>query len=227
MLYFTTPSITFSRMSTRISPAALGIPKKFRVRAYIISIVLNGLVIHTAYASTPNKPTKPANSPFSTPNEKCIIPASNYHQINPIILRSILRIESGLRPNTIAKNTNGSIDVGIGGYNSINFKELAKFGVTPEHLMDACIGTYVSAWHLSKIIARHGNTWQGIARYNSGTPYFNYRYQTLLFNEMVKSGLIEGELLRVPPRIRLQPSTQSTYPIQAVSSNQQKPKVSP
>jgi hypothetical protein len=52
---------------------------------------------------------------------------------------------------------------------------------------------------LSKSIARYGNTWFGIATYHSGTPYFNNRYQILLRNELIKSGVIEGKLEKVPP----------------------------
>lgn len=81
----------------------------------------------------------------------------------------------------------------------MHFKELQRHGVTPSDLRDACIGTYVAAWHLSKVIARHGNTWRGIAAYHSTTPYFNNRYQILLNNEMVRSGAMEGKILPVPP----------------------------
>lgn len=137
--------------------------------------------------------------PFTTEVERCIVPAAQLHGVNHFVLRAILKIESGLNPNALGRNENGTVDVGIGQANSMHFRDLARYGITPEHLKDACIGTYVAAWHLSKTIARHGNTWFGVATYHSATPYFNHRYQILLNNEMVKSGVFEGAVLPVPP----------------------------
>ena len=137
--------------------------------------------------------------PFTTPVERCILPAADYHGVNAHILRAILRVESRLNPETVSKNDNGSVDVGIGGMNSRNFKELAKFGIGPEHLRDGCIGTYVAAWHLKKGMAAKGNTWEAIARYHSSTPYFNKRYQILLYNDLVRSNVIAGVIQPVPP----------------------------
>lgn len=138
-------------------------------------------------------------APFTTSVERCIIPAANYHGVNQHILRAILKVESGLKPNAIGLNDNGTKDVGIGQMNSMHFKELATWGVAPSDLLDECIGTYVAAWHLRKVVARNGNTWYGIATYHSATPYFNKRYQALLFNELVRTGVMDGPQLPVPP----------------------------
>lgn len=137
--------------------------------------------------------------PFSGPNEGCILPAAQYHSVNAHILRAILKVESNLNPRAVAKNDNGSFDVGIGQINSIHFTELAKHGIGPGQLSDPCVGTFVAAWHLGKMVARHGNTWDAIARYHSATPYFNRRYQALLWNELVQSGAIPGKSMPVPP----------------------------
>lgn len=136
---------------------------------------------------------------FSTPPEQCIVPASTYHTVNPYVLRAILKVESGLKSGALGKNQNGSVDIGIGQINSIHLKELSQFGIGPVHLQDACIGTYVAAWHLKKAIAARGNTWEGVASYHSRTPYFNKRYQALLINEMIRSGAMQGQHLPIPP----------------------------
>lgn len=140
--------------------------------------------------------TNPA--PFSTREERCILPASAFHIVNPNILRAILKVESSLNPNAVGKNDNGTLDVGIGQMNSMHFKELARHGIAPAHLKDACIGTFVAAWHLRKGIVKNGNTWFAVASYHSGTPYFNTRYQILLKNELIKSGLLSGNIQAVP-----------------------------
>jgi hypothetical protein len=58
----------------------------------------------------------------------------------------------------VTRNANGSLDVGMGGMNSSNFQELAKFGGNPQHLLDACVASYVAAWHLKSKITKYGNT---------------------------------------------------------------------
>ena len=104
-----------------------------------------------------------------------------------------------MKSGALGKNQNGSVDIGIGQINSIHLKELSQFGIGPVHLQDACIGTYVAAWHLKKAIAARGNTWEGVASYHSRTPYFNKRYQALLINEMIRSGAMQGQHLPIPP----------------------------
>jgi len=133
------------------------------------------------------------------PPDRCIEPAAIYHAVNADILRAILTVESQMNPNTVTKNSNGSIDVGIAGINSIHFKDLAKVGVAPSDLLDACVATYVAAWKVSKKMARWGNNWFGIAAYHSETPYFNERYQVLLRNQLIRAGALQGSVAPVPP----------------------------
>ena len=152
----------------------------------------------TALSGAVQAQTSPASPAFTTPAERCIVPAATYQSVNPWILRAILRVESALKPDAIGKNSNGTSDIGIGQINSIHLKELATFGIEPQHLMDACIGTYVAAWHLKKGMMAKGNTWQAIASYHSSNPYLNHRYQVLLNNELVSAGVLTGQILPVP-----------------------------
>lgn len=80
----------------------------------------------------------------------------------------------------------------MGQINSIHFQELAKWGITPQKLMDACVSTYVAAWHLKKGIVKYGNTWFGVAAYHSVTPEHNAKYQSLIYRELVKSGAFQA-----------------------------------
>ena len=140
-----------------------------------------------ATSSAAGKDVSPA---FTTPAEQCIIPASTYHGINPWLLRAILRVESSLKPGAIGRNTNGTIDIGIGQINSMHLPELSKYGIDAGHLTDACICTYVSGWFLKKVIMERGNTWEGVASYHSRTPAFNQRYQRLLIAELQRSQMM-------------------------------------
>jgi soluble lytic murein transglycosylase-like protein len=143
--------------------------------------------------------SRPIATPFSAPEERCILSSAQHHGVNPYVLRAILQVESGMNPASVRRNSNQSIDVGIGQINSVHFEELASYGIQPWHLLDACIGTYAAAWHLKNKLSRYGNTWEAIARYHSSTPLLNRRYQVLVYSQLVRSGIVSGPLRPVAP----------------------------
>jgi len=136
------------------------------------------------------------------PLNKCIVGAAQYHGVNPYLLRSILMVESRLNPKAINVNMNGTRDIGVAQINSIHLPVLQNHGIKESHLMDGCVNTYVGAWLLRKQISRYGLNWFGIAAYHSVTPDKNYRYQVLVYNEMVRSGAIQNIAMTVPPLTR-------------------------
>jgi hypothetical protein len=133
------------------------------------------------------------------PNEPCIAGASQFHHVNPQVLTAILRVE-GMGDTQVVRNTNGTVDVGRGGINSVHFAELSRWGVAPDALMNGCINTYVAAWLVRRNLQRYGNTWSGYAAYHSKTPSHNVRYQILIANELVRMGVLPGPIQPVPPR---------------------------
>lgn len=100
----------------------------------------------------------------------CFDDAAHYHGVNPWILRAIAALESGFKPATLAHNTDGSIDHGQTGINSVHLPELARYGVTRADLMDGCKSVFVAGWHLRNRINRYGNTWDAVGAYHSKTP---------------------------------------------------------
>jgi soluble lytic murein transglycosylase-like protein len=157
-----------------------------------IFFMLVGLSLSTAMATARvHNSVKPLN--------KCILEAADYHGVNPYLLRSILMVESRLNPKAINTNKNGTRDIGVAQINSIHLPVLQTHGIKENHLMDACVNTYVGAWLLRKQIARYGMTWFGVAAYHSVTPEKNFRYQVLVYNEMVRSGVIQNVAMAVPP----------------------------
>ena len=157
-----------------------------------IFFMLVGLSLSTAMATARvHNSVKPLN--------KCILEAADYHGVNPYLLRSILMVESRLNPKAINTNKNGTRDIGVAQINSIHLPVLQTHGIKENHLMDACVNTYVGAWLLRKQIARYGMTWFGVAAYHSVTPEKNFRYQVLVYNEMVRSGAIQKVAMAVPP----------------------------
>lgn len=137
-----------------------------------------------------SQPTgKPASaSAFAA--ERCVVPAAQRHGVNPKVLRAILQIESSMRPDVVNRNPNGSVDVGMAQINTVHFPELARWGITPDKLLDPCIASHVAAWHLKRGLVRHGNTWFGVAAYHSVTPEHNARYQVLVRQELARVGAL-------------------------------------
>jgi soluble lytic murein transglycosylase-like protein len=137
-----------------------------------------------AWAKTPPSVATPAVSTA----ERCVGPAALRHGVNPQILRAILQVESAMRPHVVQRNANGSVDVGMAQINSVHFPELAKWGITPDKLLDPCVAAHVAAWHLKRGLVRHGNTWFGVAAYHSVTPEHNARYQARVREALMRSG---------------------------------------
>lgn len=106
----------------------------------------------------------------------CFADAARYHQVNPLILRAIAVVETGGKADAINRNRNGSYDLGELQINSIHQAELARYGIAPPDLMDACKNIYIGAWILRKAMDKYGNTWEAIGAYNSATPVYRDRY---------------------------------------------------
>jgi len=115
-------------------------------------------------------------SPPAVPHLECIPEAASYHGVNALVVQAIIWHESGNRHNIVVRNTNGSVDVGLGGINSIHYTELRKYNVTPEQLLNGCVNAYVTAWLLSKKVARYGHTWEAVGAYHSETPTLKRAY---------------------------------------------------
>lgn len=127
----------------------------------------------------------------------CVVSAAEYHAVNPWVLKAILKVESGFNPRAFNRNANGTVDVGMAQINSIHFSKLRQWGVAPADLLDGCVATYVAAWHLAGRIREHGNTWFGIAAYHSTSACQNRRYSGLIWNELLRWGVVRGEREKV------------------------------
>lgn len=132
----------------------------------------------------------------------CIAGAAMYHSVNSSILEAIVRHESRGRPETVTKNSNGTVDIGMTGINSIHFPELMRKGVAPGQLTDECVSVYVGAWKLSQSMFKFQNSWWAIGAYHSTTPVYNTRYQALIYNELVDMGVMPEPKAKVPPLVR-------------------------
>jgi soluble lytic murein transglycosylase-like protein len=130
---------------------------------------------------------------------ECVVKAAERHSVNPWVLKAILKVESNFKPGAVTRNSNGTVDLGMAQINSIHLKELSKYGIAEEDLLNPCVSTYVAAWHLAKQHRRHGNTWFAVGAYHSVTPCFNSRYVGLVWNTLIDWNVVQSERAVVHP----------------------------
>lgn len=100
----------------------------------------------------------------------CWNDAARAHGLDPWLLYGIAMVESALDPHAINLDhlrRTGSYDIGLMQINSGNLPALAKLGVAPEHLWDACASIHVGALILREKLDRHGDTWEAVGAYNA------------------------------------------------------------
>lgn len=108
--------------------------------------------------------------------QDCIPDAAKFHGVNEAVLRAIAWHESRMNPSAVGRNSNGTVDIGRMQTNSVHLQELAQYGITPQHLLDACVSDYVGAWMYARKIRKHGNTWAAVGAYHSETPILRDAY---------------------------------------------------
>lgn len=117
--------------------------------------------------------------------------AAQRYGVNERVLYAIARQESGLNPAAVNHNTDGSYDLGLMQINSRWLPQLAKYGITAQHLLDSCINLNVGAYILAEGVKRHGNTWQAIGAYHSSTPWRRDRYAMAIYRHLAAQKLIQ------------------------------------
>ncbi|AOI91991.1 transglycosylase SLT domain-containing protein [Burkholderia pseudomultivorans] len=100
----------------------------------------------------------------------CLDDAAAFQHVSVSLLRGIAQVESGMNPNAVNTNTNGTVDIGLMQINSTWLPTLAREGITQQSLFDACTNAYVGAWILSQNIRQLGPNWNAIGAYNSASP---------------------------------------------------------
>ncbi|VWB43623.1 transglycosylase SLT domain-containing protein [Burkholderia latens] len=100
----------------------------------------------------------------------CLDDAAAFQKVSVSLLRGIAQVESGMNPNAVNTNTNGTVDIGLMQINSTWLPTLAREGITRESLFDACTNAYVGAWILSQNIRQLGPNWNAIGAYNAASP---------------------------------------------------------
>jgi soluble lytic murein transglycosylase-like protein len=118
----------------------------------------------------------------------CFQEAGQLYGINPMVLRSIAKVESNTKPDAVNKNSNGTSDVGLMQINTIWKMTLGEDRW--RYLGDACYNTKTGAWILATCINKYGYNWKAIGCYNSQTPEKSEIYAKRVFSQLerLKSG---------------------------------------
>jgi soluble lytic murein transglycosylase-like protein len=132
-----------------------------------------------AYA--PHALAQAAPTPANDPNA-CWRAAAQYHGVDIWLLYSIAWVESRMNPQSVGKNKNGSLDLGMMQINTIWLQDLGKYGIKQEQLMDGCTSIYIGAWIMAKNFKNYGYTWRAIGAYNSANPGIGYKYAQKVYD---------------------------------------------
>jgi soluble lytic murein transglycosylase-like protein len=95
----------------------------------------------------------------------CFDRAGVMYGISPGLLEAIARVESGLDPDAINRNADGTYDYGL---MQINSRWQEKLSSKWRHLSDPCYNVMVGSWILKQCINRYGYTWDAVACYHTG-----------------------------------------------------------
>lgn len=87
-----------------------------------------------------------------------------------------------MNPDSVGRNKNGSLDLGLMQINTVWLNDLARYGISKTQLMDSCTSIYVGAWIMSKNIRNYGYTWRAIGAYNSKNPLIGFQYAKKVYD---------------------------------------------
>lgn len=119
-------------------------------------------IVGLAFASAAN-----ANAVMAI---ECFDQASEYHQVNASILRSIAIKETSSCQNVVRRNKNNTLDIGCMQINSDHLDNLSKYGISIDDLHNQCKNIYIAAWVYKRQILKYGDNWKAVGAYHSRTP---------------------------------------------------------
>ncbi|HBV9945420.1 TPA: transglycosylase SLT domain-containing protein [Klebsiella aerogenes] len=99
----------------------------------------------------------------------CFELAGRDYKIDPDLLRAISWNESNFRVNVKGYNPVSGFGSGLMQVDSQHFNELARYGITPQQLLeDPCMNIYTGAYYLAIAFKKWGINWQAVGAYNAG-----------------------------------------------------------
>lgn len=116
---------------------------------------------------------------------QCVHSSGSTYNINPLVLLSVLKVESGGRVGIVSRNTNGTDDLGPSQFNTSTWAKLLieKYKIPREALInDMCQSVRAMAFALrTEINGAGGDLWKGIGNYHSRTQKHHVKYVGLVY----------------------------------------------
>jgi hypothetical protein len=136
----------------------------------------------------------------ATADADCIDDAAAFQHINVSLMRGIAQVESGMQPDRVNTNSNGTTDIGLMQINSSWLPVLAREGISEQSLFDPCTNAYVGAWILSENIRQFGPTWNAVGAYNAASPDKRLAYARKVYDAVQSvSGSQNSTMPILPP----------------------------
>lgn len=139
---------------------------------------------------------------FATQFDAYFEGAAHAFSLDATLLKRIATIESGLKPNAINLNKNGTRDIGLMQINTIHLKRLSKIGITEQTLRDPQVNIYVGALLLSSHIRRQGYNLEAIGCYHSANPLYKNQWLKRLAMANITNAKDQAALQGEDPRTR-------------------------
>ena len=131
------------------------------------------------------------------PAHACWDDAAKRYQVSSALLYAIARTESGLNPQAIGRNSNGSRDIGLMQINSAWLPALASHGIGERDLFEPCTNIHVGAWILAGNVSRLGYTWEAVGAYNAASPALRRSYIEKVRRHLATDASASGPFGRV------------------------------
>lgn len=105
----------------------------------------------------------------------CLTYAADHYEVPVEIVRSIIQVESNGR-NVIAKNRDGSLDIGVMQINTFWLDKLKRHDIKKEDLQNKCTNIAVGTWILRYNFSVTQNWFDSIAAYNAGLGRYKKQF---------------------------------------------------
>nr|WP_257030749.1 transglycosylase SLT domain-containing protein [Paraburkholderia bryophila] len=141
----------------------------------------------------------------------CIDDAAAFQHVNVSLMRGIAQVESGMQPNRINTNSNGTTDIGLMQINSSWLPVLAREGISEQSLFDPCTNAYVGAWILSENIRQFGPNWNAVGAYNAASPDKRLSYARKVYDAVQSISASPDSSMPILPPSFTPPQTYSPF----------------
>lgn len=143
----------------------------------------------------------------------CWDEAAARYSVNPYLLYAIAKTESGMNPNAINRNGNGSTDIGLMQINSRWLPTLKRYGIGMQDLYNPCTSIHVGAWILAQNQSKLGNTWTAVGAYNAASPDKRIKYASKVYQNLQNLTFPNSAQAPYPQEIRQKIRKQNSKPI--------------